>query len=268
VPDLAERWELGLNMNRESTDRDKFDDGQELFGLTKWGWGALPRAEDTGYVFAEMPSWVKAPGHHPLVAAFPVPEIDVVESSLHVQTVTTVTTDHTIGSGTERSYSTAKTEGTSTSLANTVTWNEWQEVSVSTPIGGATVTVLLDPTFNREVEVQGLPIVAGIAAAGRAVMKYCTSGPTRVATCLSIANSVLDLAGKAASFVGSLIGPKKQSSAPAGSDPKKDQMDKDTGINACMATPPMCMSQAAGIGYGDQTQQLAGQRPGASSGEM
>ena len=132
IPDLAERWELGLNMNRESTDRDKFDDGQELFGNTKCpGYGALPRAVDEGIIFCEMPSWVKVPGDHPLVAAFPVPEIDVVESSLHVETVTVVTTDHTIGEGTERSYSTAKTEGTSTSVANTETWNEWQEVSES-----------------------------------------------------------------------------------------------------------------------------------------
>ncbi|RLC58534.1 MAG: hypothetical protein DRI80_13735, partial [Chloroflexota bacterium] len=130
IPDLAERWELGLNMNRESTDRDKFDDGQELFGNTYCpgsggycGYGALPRNEDWGIIFAEMPSWVEAPGNHPLVAAFPVPEIDVVESSLHVETVTTVTTDHTIAEGTERSYSTSKTEGTSSSVADTETWN-------------------------------------------------------------------------------------------------------------------------------------------------
>ncbi len=138
IPNLAERWELGLNMDWESTDHDKFDDGQELFGVTycpggdlSCGYGDLPRSSDSGYVGATMPSWVKSPGNHPLVAAFPVPEVDVVESSFHVQTVTTVTTDHTIGSGTERSYSTAKTEGTSTSVANTVTWNEWQEVSES-----------------------------------------------------------------------------------------------------------------------------------------
>ncbi len=136
VPDLAERWELGLNMNRESTDRDKFDDGQELFGNTYCpgsggycGYGALPRNEDWGVIFAEMPTWVEAPGNHPLVTAFPIPEIDVVESSLHVETVTTVTTDHTISSGTERSYSTAKTEGTSTSVSQTKTWNNWEEVS-------------------------------------------------------------------------------------------------------------------------------------------
>lgn len=142
VPDMAERWDLGLNPNRESTDRDKFDDGQELFGLTRWGWGALPRVEDTGYIFAEMPAWVKAPGNHPFVAAFPIPEVDVVESSIHVETVTVVTTDHTINEGMERSYSTAKMEGTSTSIANTVTWNNWQEVSKSKSSKSGTASLL------------------------------------------------------------------------------------------------------------------------------
>jgi len=131
VPDLAERWMLGLNPNRESTSRDKFDDGQKLFGITAWNWGALPGAEDTGVIFAEMPAWVSTPGNHPLVAAYPVPEIDVVESSLRVETVTVVTTDHTITEGTERSYSTARTDGTSTGISDMETWNDWQEVSTA-----------------------------------------------------------------------------------------------------------------------------------------
>ena len=140
IPNLAERWALGLNMDWESSDRDKFDDGQELFGVTycpggdlSCNYGALPRSSDSGYVGATVPSWVQAPGKHPLVAAFPIPEVDVVESSLKVQTVTTVTTDHTIGSGIEKSYSTAKTQGTSTSVGNTEIWNNWQEVSRTTP---------------------------------------------------------------------------------------------------------------------------------------
>ena len=83
------------------------------------GYGDLPRSSDSGYVGAALPAWVKAPGNHPLVAAFPKPEIDVVPSSFHVQTVTTITTDHVISSGTESTYSTAKTEGTSTSIADT-----------------------------------------------------------------------------------------------------------------------------------------------------
>ncbi len=152
IPNLAE-LELGLNMDRESTDKDKFDDGQELFGVTycpggdnNCGYGDLPRSADAGYVGATMPSWVKAPGNHPLVAAFPVPEVDVVESSLKVQTVTTITTDHVIGQGTEKSYSTAKTEGTSTSIADTVTWNNWQEQSIATTLPFV-ATAALDPAF-------------------------------------------------------------------------------------------------------------------------
>jgi len=146
VPDLAEARELGLKygvdkeiprltMNRESTDRDKFDDGQELFGITKCpGYGALPRSVDEGIIFCEMPAWVEPPGDHPVVAAYPVPEIDVVESSLHVETVTEIKNEHTILTGTERSYSTAKTEGTSTSVTEGVTWNDWQEISTTRPI--------------------------------------------------------------------------------------------------------------------------------------
>ena len=139
IPDLAEWNELGLRGDTESTDFDKFDDGEEVFGVTKCpggsnncSYGDLPRSADAGFVGADMPSWVKAPGNHPLVAAFPVPEVDVVESSLHMETVTTVTTDHVIASGTEKSYSTAKTEGSSTSVADTETWNNLIEVADAT----------------------------------------------------------------------------------------------------------------------------------------
>jgi hypothetical protein len=138
IPNLAELYELGLNPAAESTDRDQFDDGQEVFGTTNCpgsgtgcGYGSLPPASnDPGVVlFPEMPGWVKAPGNHPLVAGLPLVEIDIVPSSLRVETVTTITTDKSISQGTEKSYSTAKTEGTSTSVEDTVTWNEWDEVS-------------------------------------------------------------------------------------------------------------------------------------------
>ncbi|MGA9349578.1 MAG: hypothetical protein WBW48_12365, partial [Anaerolineae bacterium] len=151
IPNLAERWELGLSMDLESTDMDKFDDGQELFGVTycpggdlNCGYGDLPRSQDSGYVGSVMPGWVQAPGNHPAVAAFPVPEIDVVPSSLVMQAVTVVTTDRRVEQNEQHSYSTAKTEGTSTSLANTVTWNEWEEISKATP--GAAQTLNLQ--FN------------------------------------------------------------------------------------------------------------------------
>jgi hypothetical protein len=139
IPNLAERWELGLNMDLESTDRDKFDDGQEVFGVTycpggdySCGYGDLPRSSDAGYVGQFMPAWVKAPGNHPLVAAFPFPEISLEPSSLYVEAVTIITTDHIISTGTENSYSTAMTEGISTSISTTETWNSWQQVSFTT----------------------------------------------------------------------------------------------------------------------------------------
>jgi len=64
IPNLAERWELGLLMDLESSDHDKFDDGQELFGVTycpggdlSCNYGDLPRSSDSGYVGATMPAW-------------------------------------------------------------------------------------------------------------------------------------------------------------------------------------------------------------------
>ena len=135
IPNLAERWELGLNMDLESTDRDKFDDGQEVFGVTycpggdySCGYGDLPRSSDAGYVGQVMPSWVMPPGNHPFVAAFPVPNISLIPSSIVVETVTEITTDHVISSGTEVQYSTTTTKGKSRSEAETETWNEWEEV--------------------------------------------------------------------------------------------------------------------------------------------
>lgn len=152
VPDAAETWELGLNPIRESTDLDKFDDGQELFGITQRTGGALPRTEDVSFIGAEMPSWVKAPGNHPLVAAYPVPTINAVLSSFVMKAVTTVTTERTVSESEEHSYSTSKTEGTSTSNANTITWNEWDEQSVATTTPMAAVREI-DPTLNESQRI-------------------------------------------------------------------------------------------------------------------
>ncbi len=242
VPDLAEIWVLGLSTNRESTDRDKFDDGQELFGLARWDWGALPRAEDTGYVFAEMPSWVEAPGDHPLVGAFPIPEVDVVPSSLQVETVTTVTTDHVITEGTEKTYSTATTEGASTGHANTRTWNEWQELSVA----------------EAQVESQG------VGVAGDAVdwTNYGFDAMTAIAT---LANPV---AGKAVSLVRypvvegvkSITAEAARSSAwvdaqldLSGTEIYFDGAQTLAGVTNCVVSasgtvPPSCRDRADGLG--------------------
>jgi hypothetical protein len=148
VPDLAELFELGLRVPYESTDNDKFDDGQELFGVTdcpggsnNCDYGDLPRSADAGFVGSTLPGWVKAPGNHPLVAAYPMPEIEVIDSSLKVKLVTTITDGETTLTGTEKSYSTAKTEGTSTSVADTETWHEWIEVTDGTTTNGVFIYV-------------------------------------------------------------------------------------------------------------------------------
>lgn len=144
VPDAVEVYVFGLNPNRESTPRDKFDDGQKLFGLTNCpgigggcGYGALPRLVDWegGLIFAEMPSWVRAPYDGPFVAAFPVPDVAVVPSSLVVTARTTIQTERTITNGEAHTYGTSDTRGTSTSNADTTTWNQWQEVSNTTRTG-------------------------------------------------------------------------------------------------------------------------------------
>lgn len=175
VPDLAESLELGLNPNLESTDRDQFDDGQELFGTTNCpgsagscGYGSLPPANTAGLVlFPQMPSWVKAPGNHPLAAALPVVSIDIAEDSLSLERVTEITTEK--GTMVQRSttYSTAKTEGTSSSVADTVTWNEWQEVSLTTPLGGARAFSEFAPAAvsMQDARPQLLPILPAVGAA-------------------------------------------------------------------------------------------------------
>lgn len=133
VPDLAERWELGLNMNRESTDGDKFDDGQELFGITSYpGYGALPRPEDT-FITSSMPGWVDPPGNSPVVAAYPIIDIDIIPSSVELELVTNIMVGETHGSGEVFGYSTSNSSGISTSIGKeeTHTVSEWQEIGNS-----------------------------------------------------------------------------------------------------------------------------------------
>ncbi|CAG0975137.1 Protease 1 [Anaerolineae bacterium] len=139
VPDAAETWELGLNPNRESTSGDKFDDGQKLFGITKINWGARPGLADNNQIGAEMPTWVKAPGNHPMVAAYPVPEVSVVPGTWHVNRVTTITTQQGTMMQSSKTYGSAVTRGTSDSIANSVTWNNWEEVlqAVERPLAQA-----------------------------------------------------------------------------------------------------------------------------------
>ncbi len=148
IPDFAEIFMVGTNVPAESTDGDKFDDGQELFGITyctpdggdHCGYGLLPRNYDydNDYITDEMPSWVLPPGDNPFVAAFPNPIITIDPTSWTVERVTTITTEEGQMTQETASYETAITKGQSSSTANTITWNEWEEVSTSIeqPIDG------------------------------------------------------------------------------------------------------------------------------------
>ena len=171
IPDYAEVYMVGTRVPEESTDHDKFDDGQELFGVTfcpgaptNCGYGSYPAVEYWNYVQASMPNWVLPPGDNPLVAAFPVPEVYVTPGSWHVERVTTITTTQGEMTQASHSYETSVTRGQGTSIADTVTWNNWEEVSqaVETPL-----------MASRQMGAQTLStpavvplIFIGIAAAG------------------------------------------------------------------------------------------------------
>lgn len=137
VPDQVELHVIGSNPSRESTSADRYDDGQKFFGITPPNWGYLPRAADGEYVSANLPSFVKWPGRSLFAAAFAKPEIVIASGSITVTAVTQISTDHVTNSGTAHTYGTASTNGTSDAVANTTTWNDWQETSLATPVGGA-----------------------------------------------------------------------------------------------------------------------------------
>jgi hypothetical protein len=203
VPDLAEGYVIGLSVNRESSDLDKYDDGQEFFGATycpggagSCGYGALPRTVDL-YLGSNMPNFVRAPGNSPWVAAFPDPMVTMVDGSLSVESVTTITTDHTIGEGESHGYATSTTKGTSTSNVDLETWNDWQEVEDES---GQALRVYLNPQFNLSpMAPQGLTsylkigggtlaLVGGAAFVGCAII---TGGACLVAAAVATAGGAI-----------------------------------------------------------------------------
>lgn len=200
VPDLAEVV-LGLKTGAkgESTDRDRFDDGQEVFGTTfcpgsagACGYGGLPRNEDGNVFFKDLPNWVRAPGSSPYVAAFPIPEVSVDAGSWKVERITTITTSEGVMTETSKEYGSAVTKGQSTSIADTVTWNNWEEVSesVSTPLGSSGqgapkkewAGVLLRIAMGA---VKLLPRVGG------AVWKYCNANFITGETCIEAGKQIV-----------------------------------------------------------------------------
>ena len=146
IPDYAEAYMVGTRVgtqDMENTDGDKFDDGQELFGVTycpgapnSCGWGNYPRTQDFSFITSAMPSWVRAPGDSPFVAAYPVLEFNVDPATIRITTKEIRTIEKTITEGTEIAEGFAETKGNSTSVGtiDTNTRSGWQEHSSS--VGG------------------------------------------------------------------------------------------------------------------------------------
>lgn len=192
IPDMAEAFMVGTRVPEESTDNDKFDDGQELFGVTycpgaptNCGYGSFPAGEYWNYIKASMPNWVRPPGDNPFVAAFPVPVVSVQEGSWRVDRVTTITTQQGAMTQASKTYGSESRRGTSTSVADQVTWNNWEEVSTSieTPIGGR-------PALSRPSDLGGyvgkmgwgtVKIVGGLLG----IAAGCTVGAVTVIGCVA-----------------------------------------------------------------------------------
>ena len=84
---LSERSRLAKSAELYS-DGDRYDDGQELFGVTlcpqgagACNYGALPQKTDT-YLGDRLPTWVLPPGDSPFVAAYPVIDFKVDPASI------------------------------------------------------------------------------------------------------------------------------------------------------------------------------------------
>jgi len=205
IPDFAEVYMVGTRVPEESTDKDKFDDGQELFGVTycsekpdatSCGYGNYPRIEYWNYIKASMPSWVRSPGDNPFVAAFPTPKVSVVPGSWNVERVTTITTSQAVITQTTQTYETSVTSGQNTGIANTATWNDWSEVSeaVETPMdtaSGASSTIHSPDSPDKDwwkmaegVVAMGVGGAVGLVSAG-------ACGATVVLCPLSVTGAVL-----------------------------------------------------------------------------
>lgn len=162
IPDMAEAYVVGTRVgtqDSENTDGDKFDDGQEFFGLTycpggsaSCGYGSYPRTQDYSFITNAMPSWVRPPGDSPFVAAYPVIEFDVDPGSIRAVAKEIKTIERTITQGEEIASGFAETKGNSTTVGtiDTNTHNTWQEHSSTT--GGIEPTISLALSDSSTIE--------------------------------------------------------------------------------------------------------------------
>lgn len=170
IPDFVEQ-DLGLDSGRESSDGDKYDDGQELYGRTHCtnsggycGYGSLPRNSDRGVIMAEMPNYVLTPGNHPVIAAITLPDISVKPGSIRVRPITVITTEKGTITQNERSYAQTQTKGVSVAQTEGKTWNKWQEVSESKTSGRGGPAALLVAVAVSQAKGSALDSLSNIAS--------------------------------------------------------------------------------------------------------
>jgi hypothetical protein len=106
----------------ESTDRDPYDDGQEIDGHSSSGLG------DFG---GQMPARVEAPGKHPLVPSYPDLKVDI--EKIDVITKTEITSETTKGTGSGWELGTEMTTGVAVETGVTVE-SGFPSCSVSTHV--------------------------------------------------------------------------------------------------------------------------------------
>jgi len=124
IPDAAERFVLGFNPYHESTDNDRYDDGQEFWGITQIGRGSLPRAVDSDFLLAEMPNFVDPPGRSPLCTAYPEIRVRVITNSIRIQTRQTIRTENREIHEDIFEYETEQRSENHTSRSNLTPFNE------------------------------------------------------------------------------------------------------------------------------------------------
>ncbi len=159
IPDLVEQYVVGTSSRDESTDGDKFDDGQEFFGITFCpggsnfcDYGQYPRAIDSSFISERLPTWIRPPGDSPFVAAYPVIEFSVAPETIRVVTKEIKTFEKTITQGEEISTGFAETKGNSTTVGtiDTNTRSGWQEHSSS--VGGIEPATVLGDTSPNSLD--------------------------------------------------------------------------------------------------------------------
>ena len=123
VPNAVEML-LGLNPNRASSDFDKYNDAQELFGRTVG-------------TNIDMPGYVKNPGRHPMVAAFPKPVISITDDSIHVDVVTTITANGNAVTTNARNYNSTHDTTVETQRTDDAVWAHWMQVDTSNRVRSA-----------------------------------------------------------------------------------------------------------------------------------